>query len=79
MRVGELHLQWADNDALMTLDGKLELDLEKQLVRGQVNGQARQHNIRPMLVALDILNALPFMDAFTKVEPREPPAANSFL
>ena len=72
MRMGELHLQWADNDALMTLDGKLELDLEKQLVRGQVNGQARQHNIRPMLVAIDILNALPFMDAFTKVEPPVP-------
>ena len=72
MRMDELHLQWADNDALMVLDGKVELDLEKQLVRGRVDGQARQHNIRPMLVALDILNALPFMDAFTKVEPPVP-------
>ncbi len=69
MRIPALHLQWADGDALMTLDGNVELDLEDQLVRGQVKGQARQHNIRPMLVALDIFNALPFMDAFTKVEP----------
>lgn len=72
MRVPQLHLQWADSDTLMTLDGDVELDIDRQLVRGEVRGQARQHNIRPMLVALDILNALPFMDAFTKVEPPVP-------
>jgi len=72
MRIPQLHLQWADSDALMTLDGNVELDIEQQLVRGEVRGQARQHNIRPMLVALDILNSLQFMDAFTKVEPPVP-------
>ena len=69
LRVERIHLQWADTDALMVLDGGVELDLNSQIVRGEVHGQARQHNIRPMLVALDITNSLPFIDAFTKVEP----------
>ena len=68
VRIPRLSLEWADSDALMVLDGFFELDLERQLVRGQVDGFCRQHNIRPMLVAIDIQNSLPFMDAFTKVE-----------
>lgn len=68
LRAERVHLQWPDSDTLMTLDGGFELDLEAQLVRGEVHGLARQHNIRPMLVALDITNSYQFIDAFTEVE-----------
>ena len=64
-----IHLQWRDDDALMVLDGECALDLDAQLVRGHVKGQARQHNIRPLLVALDITNSYAFIDSFTRVEP----------
>ncbi len=64
-----IHLQWTDSDTLMALDGECSLDLDAQLVRGIVRGQARQHNIRPLLVALDITNSYAFIDSFTKVDP----------
>ena len=64
-----IRLQWNDSDAIMALDGECALDLDAQLVRGFVKGQARQHNIRPMLVALDITNSYAFIDSFTRVEP----------
>lgn len=67
-RAKDILLQWDDTDTLMTLDGECTLDLDAQLVHGFVKGQARQHNIRPMLVALDITNSYAFIDAFTKVE-----------
>lgn len=69
MAIDRIDLQWADSDAMMLLAGDLRIDLDSQLVHGQVHGHARQHNIRPLLVALDIVKALPYMDAFTKVEP----------
>ncbi len=69
MDADKIDLQWADSDAMMLLAGEMRLDLESQLVHGEVHGHARQHNIRPMLVALDITKALPYIDAFTKVEP----------
>lgn len=72
LRAERMHLQWADADTLMAMDGELELDLAAQLVRGEVRGLTRQHNIRPMLVALDITNSYQFIDAFTKVEPPIP-------
>ena len=64
----DIHLQWGDSDTIMTLDGECLLDLDAQLVRGHVKGQARQHNIRPMLVALEITNSYAFIDSFTRVE-----------
>lgn len=72
LRAERMHLQWADADTLMTMDGEIELDLAEQLVKGEVRGLTRQHNIRPMLVALDITNSYQFIDAFTKVEPPIP-------
>lgn len=62
-----IHLQWNDADALMTLDGECALDLDAQLVRGEVHGLARQHNIRPLLEALEITNSYAFIDSFTQV------------
>ena len=63
----DIHLQWNDSDALMTLDGECALDLDAQLVRGEVHGLARQHNIRPLLEALEITNSYAFIDSFTQV------------
>ena len=62
-----IRLQWNDSDALMTLDGECALDLDAQLVRGEVHGLARQHNIRPLLEALEITNSYAFIDSFTQV------------
>ena len=65
-----IHLRWPDKDVSMAVDGKVALDLPEQAVRGEVRGFARQSNIRPMLVALDITNSYQFIDAFTDaVEP----------
>ena len=61
------HLEWRDSDARMTLDGKCALDLEEQRVHGEVHGLARQHNIRPLLEALEITNSYAFIDSFTQV------------
>ena len=62
-----IHLQWNDADAIMPLDGECTLDLDTQLVKGEVHGLARQHNIRPLLVALEITNSYSFIDSFTQV------------
>lgn len=64
-----IRLRWPDTDDVMYVDGGVVLDLNEQFLHGDVRGQARQHNIRPMLVALDITNSYQFIDAFTKVEP----------
>lgn len=69
MRASGVHLEWADTDTPMSLEGEVELDVERQLVRGSVHGLARQAQIRPLLVALDITNSYQFVDAFTEVEP----------
>lgn len=62
-----IHLQWSDADTIMPLDGECTLDLDTQLVKGEMHGLARQHNIRPLLVALDITNSYAFIDSFTQV------------
>lgn len=63
-----LHLQWRDADVPMALDGGMELDVGRQLVRGRVDGQARPQNIVPMLQTIDITNAIPFIEDFTYIE-----------
>ena len=68
IRVGGIHLVWPDADAQMSVDGTVEFNLETQRVEGEVHGLARQHNIRPMLVALEITNSYAFIDGFTRVE-----------
>lgn len=62
-----IHLQWSDADTIMPLDGECTLDLDAQLVKGEMHGFARQHNIRPLLVALEITNSYAFIDSFTQV------------
>ena len=68
IRVGGIHLDWPDVDTPQSLDGTFEFNLETQRVEGEVHGLARQHHIRPMLVALEITNSYAFIDAFTHVE-----------
>jgi hypothetical protein len=64
---------WPDVDtdikSPMTLTGFCSLDLSTQMLNGRVAGLARQHNIRPLLVALDITNSYPYIDGFTNVKP----------
>ena len=68
IRMDGIHLDWPDADAHMSIDGTFEFNLETQRVEGEVHGLARQHHIRPLLVALDITKAYPYIDAFTRVE-----------
>ncbi len=68
IRMGGIHLDWPDVDAQLSLDGSFEFNLETQRVQGEVHGLARQHHIRPLLVALDITNSYAFIDSFTHVE-----------
>ncbi len=68
-----VHLDWPlDDDGPMFLDGFCTVDLERQVVRGEVRGTAHQSHIRPLLVALDIPASLPYMDAFTEVPEKIP-------
>jgi hypothetical protein len=73
LSINDILIIWPDVDEEtkepMTLNGFCSLDLSKQILQGRVAGLARQHNIRPMLVALDITNSFPYMDGFTNVKP----------
>ena len=62
-----IRLEWPDDDAKMSIVGFCYVDLSRQVVYGEVRGLARQPNIRPMLVALDVPVALPYFDGFTDV------------
>jgi len=64
----DIHLSWPDADRPnMTIDGLCFVDLDDQVVYGKIKGLARQAHIRPLLVALDVPVALPYMDGFTEV------------
>ena len=67
LRLDGVTVQFPDRDVDMEVTGECELDIPGQRVAGSVHGQARQHNIRPMLQALDIANSYQFVDAFTGV------------
>ena len=63
-----MRLRWPDADVRhMTVSGDCSVDLDDQEVNGEVRGLARQAHIRPMLVAIDVPVALPYMDGFTEV------------
>ena len=67
LRFYGVRVRFPDRDTVMDVTGGCELDIPGQRVAGSVHGQARQHNIRPMLQALDIANSYQFVDAFTGV------------
>ena len=60
-------LQWPDSDVRASLDGFCYVDLDRQEVYGEVKGLAKQSHIRPLIEAVDVPVALPYMDAFTEV------------
>ena len=70
--VDNIHLVWHDGEPAVGVDGFCAVDLDKQEVRGEVDGLATQAQIRPLLVALDVPVALPYMDAFTEVPENVP-------
>ena len=63
----KIHLVWPDRDAQMEVDGSCYVDMDRQEVYGEIRGLARQAHIRPLLVAVDVPVALPYMDGFTDV------------
>ena len=63
----DIRLVWQDLDRPMELKGFCWMDLHERRLKGEVEGLATQANIRPLLVALDVPVALPYMDAFTGV------------
>ena len=67
LRFSGVRVHFPDSDVDMSVSGDCELNIPEQKVVGGVHGQARQHNIRPMLQALDIANSYQFIDAFTGV------------
>ena len=62
-----IQLFWPDREKRMSVNGFCYLDLERQEVYGEVDGLAKQAHIRPLLVAIDVPVALPYMDGFTEV------------
>ena len=67
MSVPRIDLDWPDTDHTMSLKGELLVDLDEQKIRGGVQGQARQANIRPLLAALEVDKAYPYIDGWTGV------------
>jgi len=65
--VRNIQLEWPDLDERRTLAGFCTVDIERQLVEGEVRGLALQSHIRPLLVALDLPSSYPYFDAFTEV------------
>lgn len=72
LSVERIHLTWPDQDEPMAVDGRCVVDFVQQIVEGEVKGFAKQAHIRPLLVALDVPVALPYMDAFTEVPGKVP-------
>ena len=62
-----VRLEWPDRTHRMALTGFCRVDLDDRRVQGEVRGLATQAQIRPLLVALDLPVALPYMDGFTGV------------
>lgn len=70
--VENIRLDWPDKDEPMSLTGYCRVDLDAQRVVGRVEGTAKQHHIRPLLVALDIPISVAYMDAFTEIPGKIP-------
>ncbi len=70
----DIRIDWPNERVPSSLNGWCRVDLEEKRVSGRVEGLARQVNIRPLMVALDLPIALPYFDAFTGVENPVPSA-----
>ena len=65
----DVRIDWPERGENIVIRGRFELDLDAQRILADVDGSAFQSQIRPLLVALDVPVSLPYMDAFTEIEP----------
>ncbi len=65
--VDGIRIDWPDKTHRMELDGSFRFDLVSQQAHGEVRGESTTAQIRPLIVALDVPSALPYMDAFTEI------------
>ena len=65
--VDRIRLDWPDEGEKLRIDGVCRIDLSGQEIAGEVKGFAKQSHIRPLIEALDVPVALPYMDGFTEV------------
>ena len=66
-RAEDVRVTWPDADVSMAVMGDATLDLRDQQFKASLNGQARQHNVRPLLKVLDIDESIKYMDSFTGI------------
>lgn len=67
VKIDDIRVSWPDADTPMKASGELELFAKEKRLVASVRGQARQHNIRPLLETLDVPSALEYIDAFTGI------------
>jgi len=73
----EIRVFWPGADRRLVVDGAFRFDLVSQTAHGEVRGWSTVGLIRPLVVALDVPAALPYMDAFTEI-PEPVPARGEF-
>lgn len=67
MEFDDIALSWPDSERRTGLGGSCVIDAKDMRLEGRVDGTARQANIRPLMVALDLPIACTYIDAFTGV------------
>ncbi|MBR4938635.1 MAG: hypothetical protein IKZ22_07150 [Kiritimatiellae bacterium] len=60
-------VEWPGGRQGSTVNGFCSVDIDNQRIYGEVKGFATQEDIRPLIVALDVPVALPYIDGFTGV------------
>ena len=60
-------VEWPGGGQGTIVNGFCSVDIDEQRVYGEVKGFATQKDIRPLIVALDVPVALPYIDGFTGV------------
>lgn len=73
----EIRVTWPGGDSRLFADGSFRFDLVSQTAHGEVRGRSNVELIRPLIVALDVPSALPYMDSFTEI-PEPVPASGEF-
>ncbi len=68
----DVYLPWGGKS--LRVDGSFRLDIASQSAYWDVRGKAMPEQIRPLVAALDVQSALPYMDAFTDLP--EPASAS---
>ena len=63
----KVQVEWPGGKQGSMVNGFCSVDIDNQRVYGEVKGFAVQKDIRPLIVALDVPVALPYIDGFTGV------------